>query len=187
MLEFSSSRPAAILQHPLSHFILPSLVKESNSLRRPTHPFCCKDSSHEPSLRRRMISESKSSPRLTLYRGWDSPGNYVWSPFVTKVEARFRFAGLSYRSEAGSLSKAPRGKIPYVAIARGEGDTQDPDSTSLYSDSTLIIDQLVEDGLLDDLNAKLSPVQKAHDAGLRALLEDKLYFYQVCIFERMLL
>ncbi len=125
-----------------------------------------------------MVSELKPSPKLTLYRGWDSPGAYVWSPFVTKVEARLRFAGLSYNSEAGSTLKAPRGKIPYLAIARGE-PTQNPDKISLHSDSTLIIDELVEDGVLDDLNAKLSPTERAHDAGLRALLEDKLYFYQV--------
>jgi hypothetical protein len=46
-------------------------------------------------------------------------------------------------------------------------------------DSTLIISKLEDDGLLDDLNSKLSPVEKANDLALRALLEDKLYFYQV--------
>ena len=37
----------------------------------------------------------------------------------------------------------------------------------------------VEDGVLDELNAKLSPTEKAHDLALSALLENKLYFYQV--------
>lgn len=46
-------------------------------------------------------------------------------------------------------------------------------------DSSLIISTLVEDGVLPDINARLSPVEKARDLGVRALLEDKLYFVQV--------
>lgn len=41
------------------------------------------------------------------------------------------------------------------------------------SDSTLIIDKLVEERLFEDLNADLSATEKAHGAGLRALLEDQ--------------
>lgn len=38
-----------------------------------------------------------SSPsKIVLFRGWDDPGNYVWSPFVTKVELRLRVAGVAY-------------------------------------------------------------------------------------------
>jgi len=37
----------------------------------------------------------------------------------------------------------------------------------------------VEEGRLEDLNAKLSPTERAMDLAIRALLEDKLYFYQV--------
>ncbi len=40
--------------------------------------------------------------------------------------------------------------------------------------------------MLDDLNAKLSPTEKAHDLALRALLEEKLYFYQVGVLVQML-
>ncbi len=46
-------------------------------------------------------------------------------------------------------------------------------------DSTLIIKHLVDDGSMEDLNAKLDPVEKSYDLALRALLEDKLYWYQV--------
>lgn len=116
-----------------------------------------------------------ASPKsLTLYRGWDEPGCYVWSCFVTKVEARLRFAGLKYRSEAGSVQKAPRGKIPYLELS---SDSAIQPTT--LSDSTIIISNLVDDGLLPDLNASLSPSNRAHDLGLRSLLEDKWYFYQV--------
>ncbi len=98
----------------------------------------------------------------------------MWSPFVNKLEARLRFAGLSYRTEAGSLSQAPRGKIPYVALAKTNADSQ-----AMLGDSTLIVEKLVENEVTDDFNDKLSPTEKAHDLALRALLEDKLYFYQV--------
>ncbi|RMZ85506.1 hypothetical protein DV736_g6571, partial [Chaetothyriales sp. CBS 134916] len=65
---------------------------------------------------------------------------------------------------------APRGKIPYVKL---EG------SPGLLGDSTLIIRKFVDEGYLPDLNAGLTAVQKAQDLAVRALLEDKLYFYQV--------
>lgn len=43
----------------------------------------------------------------------------------------------------------------------------------------MISEKLVDDGLAEDLKAKLTPVEKAQDAAVRALLEEKLYFYQV--------
>lgn len=49
-------------------------------------------------------------------------------------------------------------------------------------DSELIIRQLVDEGMLEDLNAKMSHVDQAHVCAARALLEDKLYFYQVCAY-----
>jgi hypothetical protein len=113
---------------------------------------------------------------LTVYRGFPGTGIYVWSPFVTKLEARLRFAKVPYRTEIGSRARAPRGKLPYLSI-------QEEDSEALnLSDTTLIARKLVEDGLIEDLNAKLSPADKAHDLAIRALLEDKLYFYQVSVF-----
>jgi hypothetical protein len=115
----------------------------------------------------------KSQPTIILYRGFPGAGQYVWSPFASKVEARLRFAGLSYQTEAGSLFKAPRGKIPYISISTNDAEPQ------LLGDSQVISDQLSEDGQLPDLNGKLSPVEKARDLALRALLEEKLYFCQV--------
>ena len=122
-----------------------------------------------------MASHPSTLPSLMLYRGPNNPGEYVWSPFVTKLEARLRFAGLPYRTGAGSAPQGPRGKIPYVAISNLRGGA----TPAVLGDSTLITEKLVEDGTIVDLNAKLSPVEKAHDAGLRALMEDKFYFYEV--------
>lgn len=105
---------------------------------------------------------------LIVFRGWLDPGKHVWSPFVIKLEARLRFARVSYVTDCGSVRKAPKGKIPYLECTNGT-----------LGDSTLIIKQLVEWSRLPDLNAKLSPAVRAKDLALRALLEDKLYFYHV--------
>lgn len=113
--------------------------------------------------------------QITLYRGFPGSGIYTWSPFVTKIEARLRFAGISYRSESGSPRSAPRGKIPYVELAEEDGTDQ-----RTLSDSAFIIKDFIENGYLDDINATLTPAEKTYDLGLRALLEDRLYFIQVC-------
>ena len=47
------------------------------------------------------------------------------------------------------------------------------------SDSALISQLLVDESWVSDLNEKLSPSKAAQDLALRALLEDKLYFYLV--------
>jgi len=106
---------------------------------------------------------------MTLYRGWKEEGNYVWSPFVTKIEFRLRFAGIAYITDVGSVTTAPKGKIPYIEISQGDR----------LGDSTLIIKHLVEKGYVEDINTKLSPQNRAYDLALRALLEEKLYFYHV--------
>ena len=40
--------------------------------------------------------------RIVVFRGFRDPGLHVGSPFSNKLEARFRFARLSYRVGAGS-------------------------------------------------------------------------------------
>ncbi|KAK0622366.1 hypothetical protein B0T14DRAFT_535642 [Immersiella caudata] len=114
---------------------------------------------------------SKAFPQLILYRGFDCPGRHVWSPFVNKLETRLRFVGLRYDPEIGSMREAPRGKIPYLAV-------QDDNKTELLADTTLVTRRLIDNGLMKDLNVDLKPAQKAQDLALRALLEDKLAFYQ---------
>lgn len=102
---------------------------------------------------------------LQLYRGWLEQDEYVWSPFVIKLEARFRFAGVTYISEAGCTMTAPKGKIPYVEFPSCASA-----GTTRIRDSTLIIKRLVEVGLLPDLNGILSMEDKARDIATRALL-----------------
>ncbi|KAH3153240.1 hypothetical protein KXW80_008325 [Aspergillus fumigatus] len=132
-----------------------------------------------------MPSPSPSS-KITLYRGFPDQGQFIWSPFVTKLEARLRFAGLSYENRAGSIREAPRGKIPYLAIRKkpspsplgvSSDDNDNDDDVHVLADSTLIIKRLIEWGVLPDLNARLAPTERAQDLGLRAFLEEKFYFY----------
>ncbi|GAB1315630.1 hypothetical protein MFIFM68171_05840 [Madurella fahalii] len=115
-----------------------------------------------------MATPTKSPPRFTIYRGFHPAPAHVWSPFANKLEARFRLAGVPYRLDAGSPRHAPRGKIPYIRI---EG------SDELMGDTALITHKLIDDGILADLNAGLTPAERAQDMAVRAVLEDKLYFY----------
>ncbi|KAK8006926.1 hypothetical protein PG989_000916 [Apiospora arundinis] len=115
------------------------------------------------------MASSKSATKLTVYRGFDWPGRYTWSPFVTKLETRLRFAGLPYVAAPGSTRSAPKGKIPYIDVP---GEEQ-------MGDSTFIIRRLVEKDMVPDLNAGLSKLEHAQDLAWRALMEDKLYFYGV--------
>ncbi|KAI0022462.1 hypothetical protein F4780DRAFT_173420 [Xylariomycetidae sp. FL0641] len=112
---------------------------------------------------------SKSISKLTVYRGFDWPGRWTWSPFVGKLETRLRLAGVPYAVLSGSPRSAPTGKIPYADLGNGE----------TIGDSTFIIRRLVDEGVLPDLNAGLTAAQRTQDLALRALMEDKLYFYGV--------
>lgn len=128
-----------------------------------------------------MSGTKEEQAQLIVYRGWLDRGKHVWSPFVIKLEARLRFAGVPYRAEAGSVRTAPNGKIPYVeckGLQSGSTDPENPQPVFL-GDSTLIIKQLVDWRVLPDLNGRVPDSVQAQDLAIRALLEDKLYFYHV--------
>ncbi|KAI0391736.1 hypothetical protein F5Y17DRAFT_439148 [Xylariaceae sp. FL0594] len=126
--------------------------------------------------------------KITVFRGWKDTTKFVWSPYVTKLEARLRFGGVAYTAEAGSPRSAPKGKIPYVEISpplRRESEerelevpiTAEVAGTQVLADSTLITKALCDAGVLPDLNVRLSKAERVHDLALRALLEDKMSFY----------
>jgi hypothetical protein len=103
-----------------------------------------------------MSDMKEDQAKLIVYRGWLDRGKHVWSPFVIKLEARLRFAGVPYITEAGSTRTAPKGKIPYVEC-RGLGDSL---STSL-GDSTLIIKHLMS-GTFFQTSMQRSHLQLEH-------------------------
>lgn len=103
---------------------------------------------------------------ITVHRGSSPSNSYVWSPFVTKLEARLRFDSVPYQLGSGTPRTAPKGKIPFIEI---NGETM--------GDSSLIIRNLVHNGVIRDLNHGLNGAAAAHDLGIRAMMEDRAYFY----------
>ncbi|KAL8791159.1 MAG: hypothetical protein Q9195_005998 [Heterodermia aff. obscurata] len=116
-------------------------------------------------------------PKLTVYRGFHAPSAHVWSPFVIKLEARLRFSNFAYTTAVGSLWKAPTGKVPYVELT----DSEHEGATITLGDSGLIIKRLVESGALGELSTtgekEGEERERGMDLALRALVEEKLYFY----------
>jgi len=117
------------------------------------------------------VSHPSTKATITLCRRFNGSGFYFWSPFINKLEAHFRFAGLQCTTDCVSSLKAPRGKIPCIQIS-----TPNPKGKPRFlGHSTLIVTECVEKGLLEDLNDKLSPIEMAIDLAVRLLLEYKLY------------
>ncbi|KAJ9637462.1 uncharacterized protein PV06_04053 [Exophiala oligosperma] len=121
------------------------------------------------------------SPPLVVYRGFIDKGKYTWSPYVTKLEFRFRHAGLRYVTEPGSPRSAPKGKIPYIDLAPllQQQDAAANPTPQLLGDSSLIFDRLESMDCIPNLNENLTDEQKLNDSAIRALCEDKLYFYNM--------
>lgn len=117
-------------------------------------------------------------PAYTLYRGGGDLTCYPSSPFVVKVELRFRLAGVPYKTDCGAPWLGPKKKIPYLKLSFDDAGS-DAGTDTILGDSALIIKHLTEKEGIEDLNTMLSPTDKAKDLALRALLEDKLYFYHV--------
>ncbi len=100
-----------------------------------------------------------------VFYGYDSTNTRPDpSPFVHKLENHLRLAGLAYQKRPGDARKAPRGKLPFI---EHEGRQ--------IGDSQRIIEYLAERGLAD-LDAWLTPAQRADAFALRSMLESDLYF-----------
>ena len=91
------------------------------------------------------------------------------SPFVSKLEAYLRLAGVDYDKRGGDMRVAPRGKMPYI----NHGDR-------VVGDSARIIEHLRDQGVAD-LDAWLSPGQRAELHALSSIFELELYFI-LCTF-----
>ncbi|HTJ46296.1 MAG TPA: glutathione S-transferase family protein [Kofleriaceae bacterium] len=95
-------------------------------------------------------------------RPWGTPN---LSPFCTKLETYLRMAEVPYEAVPADFRKAPKGKIPFVAL---DGE--------LLGDSQLIIEEL-EQRLGDRaLDAGLPPRDHATARLLRRTLEEAYYF-----------
>ena len=86
------------------------------------------------------------------------------SPFVTKAELLLKMAGLPYRTDPSGLSKAPKGKLPYIE-----------DDGEKIADSTFIRWHL-EKKYGVDLDRGLSKEQRAVAWAFEKMAEDHLYW-----------
>lgn len=88
------------------------------------------------------------------------------SPFVLKVDAYLKLAGIPFERVSGiaNMRGAPKGKLPYIT-----------DGDRLVADSSFIVNYL-EQHYSPDLDNHLSEQQKATAYLLRSTLEEKLYW-----------
>jgi glutathione S-transferase len=101
---------------------------------------------------------------ITLYGFGPAFGLPDPSPFVTKAEILLKMAGPAYVVETGGLSKAPKGKLPYIV---DDGET--------IADSTFIRWHL-ENKYNIDFDRGLSLEQRAVAWAFEKMLEDNLYW-----------
>lgn len=103
--------------------------------------------------------------KVVLYQPPTKPwGTPNLSPFCIKLECYLRMAKVSYEVRPAAMPKAPKGKIPYVAL---------PDGT-LMGDSQLVIEHLERLG--PPLDAGLSDEQRALGHVVRRMLDEATYF-----------
>ena len=102
---------------------------------------------------------------ITLFQFRPSLGLPNPSPFCMKVETYLRMTDLEYSvSYMGNPTKAPKGKLPYIE-----------DKGRLIADSKFIISYL-ESTYHHDLNATLTPAEKAISEAMASMLEEKFYW-----------
>ena len=112
-----------------------------------------------------------SVPQIIMYKSPGRPwGMPDLSPFCAKLETYLRMAGWDYQLAPVDFRRAPKGKVPYVAI---DGE--------LLGDSQFIIETL-EKRRTTALDASLTLEQRAQGHALRRMLDEGLYF--VLVHER---
>ncbi len=104
---------------------------------------------------------------ITLYTFGPGFGLPDPSPFVTKVEVLLKMAGVPYKTESTGLSKAPKGKLPYIN-----------DNGTVIADSTFIRLHLEQQHGID-FDKGLSPVERGVSWAFEKMCEDHLYWAMV--------
>jgi glutathione S-transferase len=101
---------------------------------------------------------------ITLYTFGPHFGLPDPSPFVTKAEVLLQLAGLDYRCDTKGYSRAPKGKLPYIA-----------DDGLVIADSSLIRFHL-ERRYGIDFDLGLGKTERAAAWAMEKMLEDHLYW-----------
>ena len=86
------------------------------------------------------------------------------SPFVMKADMLLKMAKLPYRTDTGGFTKAPKGKLPYIA-----------DDGTIVADSTFIRWHLGKKYRLD-FDQGLDAAQRATGWAFEKMIEDNLYW-----------
>ena len=100
---------------------------------------------------------------ITLYGSSPAYGVNDLSPFVVKVAAYCRLAGIDYTQKPGDPRKAPKGKMPFIR-----------DGELSLCDSTTIVDHLRAKHR--DLDEGLPARDKAIATAVKAMFEEHYYF-----------
>ncbi|TFL01406.1 hypothetical protein BDV98DRAFT_604699 [Pterulicium gracile] len=114
-----------------------------------------------------------SQTKLTLHAFPNPKATPHSSGYCQKMETYLR-ASASLRNSyrvVGSMNKSPKGKLPYVTI-NNESDPQHP---TVVSDSHFTIKHLVATKLTEDLDAGLTPVQRADSRAYIGWTEGVMY------------
>lgn len=101
---------------------------------------------------------------ITLYTFGPYFGLPDASPFVMKAEVLLKMAGLPYEIDTGGFSKAPKGKLPYIA-----------DDGEIIADSTFIRLH-IEKTYGFDFDAGLSRQERGIAWAFEKMCEDHLYW-----------
>ncbi|MFT6157435.1 MAG: glutathione S-transferase [Neolewinella sp.] len=103
---------------------------------------------------------------ITLYGFGEAFGMVDASPFVLKIDAYLRMAGLEFerKSVISNLRTAPKGKLPYIV-----------DDGKTIADSAFIIDYL-NDKPGVTMSSALSPEQRAHAYLIAKSLDENFYW-----------
>lgn len=102
---------------------------------------------------------------ITLYQYPPAFGLPNASPFCMKLETWLRIAGVEYENQyISDPRKAPKKKLPYIV-----------DNEHVVADSALIIDYMREQHDID-LDAHLTPEQKAISHAVITMLEEHVYW-----------
>ncbi|NVB38504.1 glutathione S-transferase family protein [Pseudenhygromyxa sp. WMMC2535] len=101
---------------------------------------------------------------VKIYRFGPGLGQPDLSPFCTKLILWLRMAGIDYEAGGFDPKRAPKGKAPYAEL---EGE--------LVGDSSEIIARLTRSRGVE-LDAGLSPMQRAQARAVQSMVEEDLYF-----------
>jgi glutathione S-transferase len=124
---------------------------------------CCQ----EPVGKRYSLHQLKETMMIILYGVGPMFGLPHPSPFVMKAELLLKMSGLAYRNEQANLSKAPKGKIPWIE-----------DDGKLIADSTFIRLYLEEKRGID-FSGGYSDRELAAGWPIEKMLEEHLYWLNV--------